>query len=337
MNRRFSEREIALAASGWIVRNNRGLTAAEQDEFSSWLAADPRHGEWWAKRRQAWSEFDVLTEWRPEHSSEPNPDLLAAPRRGRRNGLKWVFPVSLALAAGVAVALIVLRPAPAGKNVPVIAAAAGYESRALDDGTVVELNGGAQIDVQFTAAERRVRLVRGEAHFQVAKNPLRPFVVEAGGVAVRAVGTAFNVLLGSQAVDVLVTEGRVRVDPPAAAAAARVAPDVSAGQRVVVSLSGGAAPVVSTVSEEEIARRLAWQPRLLDFSATPLAEVAAEFNRRNRTQLVLADPALRAMPIVASFRSDNLDGFVRMLEISAGVSAERTGDTVVLRRAPTGR
>ena len=337
MNRRLSEREIALAASGWIVRNNRGLTAAEQDEFSSWLAADPRHGEWWAKRRQAWSEFDVLTEWRPEHSSEPNPDLLAAPRRGRRNGLKWVFPVSLALAAGVAVALIVLRPAPAGKNVPVIAAAAGYESRALDDGTVVELNGGAEIEVQFTAAERRVRLVRGEAHFQVAKNPLRPFVVEAGGVAVRAVGTAFNVLLGSQAVDVLVTEGRVRVDPPAAAAAARVAPDVSAGQRVVVSLSGGAAPVVSTVSEEEIARRLAWQPRLLDFSATPLAEVAAEFNRRNRTQLVLADPALRAMPIVASFRSDNLDGFVRMLEISAGVSAERTGDTVVLRRAPTGR
>lgn len=337
MNRRLSEREIALAASGWIVRNNRGLTAAEQDEFSSWLAADPRHGEWWAKRRQAWSEFDVLTEWRPEHSSEPNPDLLAAPRRGRRNGLKWVFPVSLALAAGVAVALIVLRPAPAGKNVPVIAASAGYESRALDDGTVVELNGGAQIDVQFTAAERRVRLVRGEAHFQVAKNPLRPFLVEAGGVTVRAVGTAFNVLLGSQAVDVLVTEGRVRVDPPAAAAAARVAPDVSAGQRVVVSLSGGAAPVVSTVSEEEIARRLAWQPRLLDFSATPLAEVAAEFNRRNRTQLVLADPALRAMPIVASFRSDNLDGFVRMLEISAGVSVERTGDTVVLRRAPTGR
>lgn len=337
MSRRLSDHEVALAASGWIVRNNRGLTAAEQDEFSSWLAADPRHGEWWAKRRQAWSEFDVLTEWRPEHSAEPNPDLLAAPRGGRRSGLRWIVPLSLALAASVAVALVVMRPAPAGKNVPVVAAAAGYESRALDDGTVVELNGGAEIEVQFTGAERRVRLVRGEAHFQVAKNPLRPFVVDAGGVAVRAVGTAFNVLLGSQAVDVLVTEGRVRVDPPAAAAAASVAPDVSAGQRVVVALTGGAAPVLTAVSDEEIARRLAWQPRLLDFSATPLAEVAAEFNRRNRTQLVLADPALRAMPIVASFRSDNLDGFVRMLEISAGVSAERTGDTVVLRRAPAGR
>jgi len=336
MNRRLSEQEIALAASGWIVRSNRGLTAEEQDEFSSWLAADPRHGEWWAKRRQAWSEFDVLTEWRPEHSAEPNPDLLAAPLQ-RRRGLKLIFSAVLALAAGVAVAIVVSRPYGTGKTEPLAVVASGYESRALDDGSVVALNGGAQIEVRFTAAERRVRLVRGEAHFQVAKNPLRPFVVEAGGVAVRAVGTAFNVLLGGRDVEVLVTEGRVRVDHPAASAAASSAPDVSAGQRVVVALTGGQAPVVTAVSEEEIARRLAWQPRLLDFSATPLAEVAAEFNRCNRTQLVLADPALREMPIVASFRSDNLDGFVRMLELSAGVSAERTGDTVVLRRAPTGR
>ena len=336
MSRRLSDREVALAASGWIVRCSRGLTAEEQDEYSEWLAADARHGVWLASRRQAWSEFDVLTEWRPQHSAEPNPDLIAAPH-GRRRGRRLIFPVALALAAGAAVAFLVLRPSPAEQTEPLAAAAPVYESRALDDGTVVELNGGAQIEVRFTVEERRVRLVRGEAHFQVAKNPLRPFVVEAGGVAVRAVGTAFAVLLGGHAVEVLVTEGRVRVDPPAASAAASSAPDVSAGQRVVVALTGGQTPVVTAVSDEEIARRLVWQPRLLDFSATPLAEVAAEFNRRNRTQLVLADPALRAMPIVASFRSDNLDGFVRMLELSAGVSAERTGDRVVLRRAPQAR
>lgn len=336
MSPRLSDREVALAASGWIVRSNRGLTAEEQDEYSAWLAADPRHGAWLAKRRRAWSEFDVLTEWRPEHSAEPNPDLLAAPRR-RRRGLRVLFPLALAAAAGVTVALWVSPEPPVERNLPVAVVAPVYESLALDDGSVVELNGGAQIEVRFTADERRVRLVRGEAHFQVAKNSLRPFVVEAGGVAVRAVGTAFDVLLGGQAVEVLVTAGRVRVDPTAAAAAANSAPDVAAGQRVVVALTGGRAAVVTTVSADEIARRLAWQPRLLDFSATPLAEVAAEFNRRNRTQLVLGDPALSAMPIVASFRSDNLEGFVRMLELSAGVSAERTGDTVVLRRAARAR
>jgi transmembrane sensor len=248
-----------------------------------------------------------------------------------------IFPVVLALAAGLTVALWVSRQSETRKTEPGIAGAMDYESRALDDGSVVELNGGAQIEVRFTTEERRVRLVRGEAHFLVAKNPLRPFVVEAGGVAVRAVGTAFDVLLGGHAVEVLVTEGRVRVDPPAATAALQPAPDVAAGQRVVVALADGEISAVTTVSAEEMARRLAWQPRLLDFSSTPLAEVAAEFNRRNRTQLVLADPSLRLMPIVASFRSDNVDGFVRMLELSAGVSAERSGDTVVLRRAPRAR
>ncbi len=336
MNRRLSDREVALTASSWVVRSNRGLTAVEQDEYSAWLAADPRHGVWLAKRRQAWSEFDVLTEWRPEHSAEPNPDLLATPRPRQRR-LRLIFPAVLALAAGLAVALWVPRQSETRKTEPGTAVAKDYESRALDDGSVVELNGGAQIEVRFTTEERRVRLVRGEAHFLVAKNPLRPFVVEAGGVAVRAVGTAFDVLLSGHAVEVLVTEGRVRVDPPAATAALQPAPDVAAGQRVVVALAGGEISAVTTVSPDEMARRLAWQPRLLDFSTTPLAEVAAEFNRRNRTQLVLADPSLRMMPIVASFRSDNVDGFVRMLELSAGVSAERSGDTVVLRRAPRAR
>jgi transmembrane sensor len=336
MNRRLSDREVALAASGWVVRSNRGLTAVEQDEYSAWLAADPRHGIWLAKRRQAWSEFDVLTEWRPQHSAEPNPDLLANPRPRQRR-LRLIFPAMMALAAGLAVVLWVSRQSEARITEPGTAGAKDYESRALDDGSVVELNGGAQIEVRFTTEERRVRLVRGEAHFLVAKNPLRPFVVEAGGVAVRAVGTAFDVLLSGHAVEVLVTEGRVRVDPPAATAALQPAPDVAAGQRVVVALAGGEISAVTTVSPDEMARRLAWQPRLLDFSTTPLAEVAAEFNRRNRTQLVLADPSLRVMPIVASFRSDNVDGFVRMLELSAGVSAERSGDTVVLRRAPRAR
>jgi transmembrane sensor len=74
----------------------------------------------------------------------------------------------------------------------------------------------------------------GEAHFFVEKDPQRPFVVNAAGIDVRAVGTAFNVRIDPAAVEVLVTEGRVRVDPavphddPAAPA---VSPRASAGSR----------------------------------------------------------------------------------------------------------
>ncbi len=88
------------------------------------------------------------------------------------------------------------------------------EKRVLPDGSVVELKEGASIAVDFNAATRRVALQRGEAYFQVAGNPVRPFVVSAGSIEARAVGTAFTVQLGSSAVEVLVTEGRVAVVTP---------------------------------------------------------------------------------------------------------------------------
>jgi transmembrane sensor len=87
-----------------------------------------------------------------------------------------------------------------------------FQKLALPDGSVVDLNTDSKVDVTFTPSERRVQLAHGEAHFSVAKDPARLFVVEAHGVAVVAVGTAFAVRLRSESVEVLVCEGRVRVN-----------------------------------------------------------------------------------------------------------------------------
>ncbi|MEY2882269.1 MAG: hypothetical protein RLZZ15_4649 [Verrucomicrobiota bacterium] len=330
-------RAIDDAAAAWVARRDRGLTPGEQDEFFQWLAADPRHGERLARHQRGWAELAQLAQWRPEHAAEPNPDVLAPPpmpRRSRRRApiLRWALPLGLAAAAAIAVGLFSTRRAAAPSDLADSASA--YRQQVLDDGTLVELNHGAQLAVAFTLAERRVRLTRGEALFTVAKNPARPFVVEAGGVTVRAVGTAFNVRLGVAEIDVLVTEGRVELDRPAAPLAAPSL--VSAGERAVLARdpAAGVPAAPLAVSRAEIDRALLWQPKLLEFSATPLAEVAAEFNRRNRVQLVVADPALASLPIGASFRSDNVDGFVRLLEASFGVRAERDGAaTITLRRA----
>ncbi len=320
-------------AAEWFAKRDRGLTAAEQDEFLQWLAADPRHGEWFALHRRLGGDFTGLAQWRPEHSEEPNPDLLAKPRRR----LRWLMPVGLAAAASLTVALVWWRV-----GTPVVETeatnASAYERRILADGSTVELNQGAVVTTAFTPGERRVTLVRGEALFTVAKNPARPFIVRAGGVAVRAVGTAFNVRLDAATVEVLVTEGRVQVQSPPAAGASSAAasepPIVAAGQRATVSLVDAAQPRIVAVTTEESARLLAWQPQLLDFASVPLERAVAEFNRRNRVQFVIADAELGAMPIVASIRSDNVERFARFLAETPGVLVERRGDEIVLRRKP---
>jgi transmembrane sensor len=338
------QRRLELAAAEWLVKRDRGFTPAEQDEYFQWLAADPRHGEWLARHRATWRDLDALAQWCPEHSAEPNPDLLAPTKFNRhRARVVWFWSGALAAAAGLALVFTV-RNQP--KQVALLApaptelAAQAYERRVLEDGSIIELNRGTRVAVNYTAGERRVRLLQGEALFTVAKNAARPFIVQAAGVDVRAIGTAFNVRLGAEDVAVLVTSGRVQVEPPVRESALAANPAVSAipvleaGDSVVVPLTATAAnlPQVTRLTEAQVVRQLAWQPKLLDFQSTPLAEVVAEFNRHGGPRLIIADPALESLPIVLSFRSDNVEGFVRLLELTADVRAERRGDAIVLRQ-----
>ena len=92
-------------------------------------------------------------------------------------------------------------------------------------------------------------------------------------------------------------------------------------------------PQIATLTPGEIERVLAWQHRMLDFNAAPLTEIVAEFNRRNVVQLVLIDPELASIRVSATLRSDNIDGFVRLLEMGFGARAERRGETEIVLRA----
>ena len=356
MNRASESKRIDLEAAAWLVKRDRGFTAVEQDEFHHWLSSDPRHGEWLARHQGTWGEFDQLAQWRPEHSVEPNPDLLARPHARRFGRL----PLTLAVAAAVALSFALWGPLSRDRreqaNLSGPEIAQHYERRTLADGSMVELNRGAALHVQFSPTERRITLMGGEAHFTVAPDAQRPFVVHTQGVDVRALGTAFNVRIDRSSVEVLVTHGRVRLTqpvgpspadgrsrdardnrdrPPASGGGAtKELPELTAGDRAIVSLDAPALPQITRITPAEIAQALAWQPpQMLDFSSTPLGAVIDELNRRNRAQLVLADEELRSIPIVAAIRSDNVDGFVRFLESTVGLQSEARGiDEIVLRR-----
>jgi len=339
---------IDREAAYWVLRIDRRLTAAEQDEYSQWLSADPRHRDAIAVQRWGWEELDRLTGLQTTVNALPDPDLLAPSRKlGARKFLEFA-PWLMAVAAAVAVGLFIRSEHPASETtrspanesvaVPSYALAAPIEQRTLEDGSVIELNRGAAIETHFSAAERRVSLMRGEANFTVAKNPNRPFIVSVGGIEVRAVGTVFNVRLDRAAIEVLVAEGKVQVEQSAAnvpTGGQPLIPLMIAGQHAVVALSPEAAPPqVATLSAEEQEQKTAWQPRLLDFTSASLSEIVTDFNRRNPVRLILGDPELGALRLSATFHSDNVEGFVRLMESDFGMRAEWRGETeIVLRKA----
>src|SRR5581483_9466836 len=171
----FDPAAAAREAAAWLARRDRGLSPAEQDDYMHWLQADPRHGAILARHAAAFERMMQLYEWQPGRSAEPNPDLFAPPRPRRR--ARW--PVALAAAAALMVAgAIAWR---AARPPAAVGAENSHlrvnERHALPDGSIVELKDGSHFTTEFAPAQRLVRLT-GEAHFKVAKDAARPFIVE---------------------------------------------------------------------------------------------------------------------------------------------------------------
>jgi transmembrane sensor len=342
---------IQAAAARWLFRRDRGLTPAEQDEFLQWRQDDPRHAEAFARHEAVLERMMRLGDWKPLLAADPNPDLFAPPGGLLSRRRRGIYAGFAAAAAAVALGFFVWQPTASSPKpiAPAVAYLRMNERQVLADGSLIELKDGSRIEVAYSAADRRIKLIDGEAHFTVAKDPHRPFLVEANGVAVRAVGTVFNVRLDPHAVEVLVTEGRVQVSADrrdSAASAAPISPIASvpapqtlgAGQRTLVPLASvPAAPVVVTMTPSQVKAALSWQVPRLQFDETPLAEAIAEFNRHtagNSSQrLALGDASLATLPIGGTFRLDNVEGFVRLLEYTLEIRATHgaSGEIVLTR------
>jgi len=334
---------VRQQASNWIAKRDNGFSAAEQDAFFDWLAADPKHAEVYAELQSVFKQMDIMVEWRPMFALEPNPDLLA----GLRPHL--VKPWWLTLVAGMAAVLALvlflgggrqMTPAPGSTLLAEGEVARSYERHVLEDGSIVELNRGGQVSLRFEPKRRLLDLIAGEAHFKVAKDPNRPFVVRVGGVEVTAVGTEFHIALSAGEVEVFVTEGRIRIDPPVHSTDGKtdlVSPalrTLDAGQGMVVNIDAPISTlVVVDYSPQIVEQRLAWKNELVDFADVPLSEVILAFNRRNHTQVVISDEELGARPISGTLRPTNLEGFLELLTVTQHIQIERFGTSKVVLRA----
>lgn len=336
--------ELKDVAAGWVVKRDRGLTPQETEELARWLKAHPSHEPALERAARIWDLIDLM----PDGFGEEN--LVLPTKR-----ISWWY-VTAGIAAAVALVWSIWAwRLPQAQAVQMAAGELKAHSVTLSDGSVVSLNVGGDVTEHFLPHERRVRLVRGEAHFAVTKNPERPFIVEAGGVEFRAVGTAFNVNLKQDAVELLVTEGRVQVAshegnaaktvsspisstlPPVTFAQAAETPILGKGQRAIVrfhATDDASRIQITQLEKNEIDQAMAWQHSLINLGGSTLAELAEQFYRRTGKRLVFADPALAEVRIGGRFWSDEAEAFVHVLEENYGLKSETGADgSIVLRRA----
>lgn len=326
------DQDIARMAAEWVLRLQQGVSAEEEAQLAAWLQEDPRHAEVFGEMDETSSLLDKLL--------LPAAPMVLPSARPRRYW--WIAAPGLAAAVWVLGFIFWWQPHHAPFAESATTDVGALRRLELPDGSVVHLNTASALDVKYSGSERRVHLAAGEAFFEVAKNRARPFFVEAGGVTVRAVGTAFNVRLNSADVTVVVTEGKVRVDEaqgPAPAMPRISRPDnlfLIAGERAVISRSvaevAPVAPQVVAVAADDLARTVAWTEHRLQFSATPLPEILAEFNRYNQRQLVLDDPALASLRFGGSFSPTGYRAFLELLDQEFGIQAVEQGSATILRR-----
>jgi transmembrane sensor len=332
------EEDVEQQASAWLFEREDGFAPGREEAFIAWKRADSRHAAAVARVARTMSWLDEMQPMekttRMEVAGVNSRSLKPIPSR------RFVrFAIPLGLAAALVFSIVRWRTLPTENIVErgEQLTAQTQECVALNDGSIVDLNIGTRMAVEFSPEQRRITLGGGEAHFQVTPDSRRPFVVYAAGVSVRAVGTAFTVRIEDGAVDILVTEGKVEVEREGTKSAESGRPDsfLQAGDRARV-LRDRAEPKIKieNVPPEIVRAELAWQNRMKVFRDVPLREIVAQLNRRNVTQLVLASPELGEQTFGGMMALDQIETFVSVLIEEGEISAERQGlTTILLRRA----
>ena len=318
---------IEAIAADWLAKQDAGaLSGQDQARLDAWLTASTAHRVSYLRLQSAWQRADRLKA--AEHvldmpASDANSQNRFAAERVTTGSPLRLRPhriaASVALLA-VSVALLSWHWS-----------WSRYESRRgqissipLSDGSLVTLNTDSRMRVDIGERERSIDLSRGEAFFEVAKDTARPFRVHADDYDVVAVGTQFAVRYVGNDIRVSVLEGKVRVESGNAASqpVVLVAGQISNAENGTLEISS---PGIDTVGEE-----LSWRRGWLVFHDRRLDYVVEEFQRYSDAEITISDPALAALHITGTFRTNNLQGFLRLLEQGFGIRIERSGDRVRL-------
>lgn len=301
-------------AADWLVRNSDPKqSAADKARFQSWLDRDVENCRTYnaAERlmgdaRQAIQSDPALVNIRVRPQSKVKPMATTLVLAALVTGAFFAFDGPIFLEADVIAGT---------EEMPVLS---------LEDGSEVQLNASSAIAVDFTDRRRTIRLLRGQAFFQVAHAPERPFTVVAGTARVTALGTAFDVRYGDDDTEVTVTENAVQIELDGDR---NDSIRVKQGEQAIFDHGKNESVVVPV--DELVA--LAWKRGQIAVDNAPLSYVVEEMNRHFHGRIVIASSALADRRVSGTIKVSDTDDALAFLMKALGLQTTRLGPLIVIR------
>lgn len=335
-------RTVELEAASWVAQIDAGpFSTTDRLALVEWIARSPAHGTELRRISGLWAGVDLIIDEVLTEYEAAQPSVLSVLKSGFLVRPASFVAVGAAMAAMISTIVflpVAERPHVAlSEQVSIYAVPKGDDLiQTLSDGSVIHLNTDTRIEVDYSDGLRRLNLIKGEAYFDVAHDPDRPFQVYAGGGRVEAVGTEFLVSLSGDDLDLIVTEGKVLFDRIVSdnLAQTTVAPVLNAAEPILVQ-AGFAARFdekiaeIASVDSGVIERETAWRQGQFVFSGDTLEYVIGEISRYSETQIVISDPALRDKRVSGVFSTDQINGVISALSLTMGISTDFVREDLV--------
>jgi transmembrane sensor len=325
---------LRAAADWWARLRDDDVSPDAAAEWQAWSAEDPGHTEAFERIRELGSRLEGA-DARTRHAFVAEFVRPRAPSMVRRFAVAASLAIVVLTGGYFAWNMLTVPDALASRHYATPIAV--NRDVVLADGSKVALGGASAVQTQFGGGLRRVQLQRGEAYFEVAHDKRHPFIVSAGEIKVRAIGTAFNVRRTGDRVMVTVTEGTVQIAQgdasSSASAVAHGAVVAVAGQQVVYD------PAASglTVATVDTGQVLGWRNDRLQFVNEPLGVVVANINRYSLRPLRIADPKVNTITFTGTVSPTDLDGWAAALPHIFPVKVRATGKEIVIAARDPGR
>ncbi len=313
----YSAQQLKRAVEWFVQLQSEQCSLKEQECFDSWMAKNAKHRDAYAEAEKIWANMDDL-------KFIPIPSLdkarLAKPLKSSAAQLaSWAFfLVTTALLGGTSWLEY------SAETINYTTQMGEHRRVELADNSHIDLNTDTRVSVRISLLQRNVVLTQGEALFEVSHNRLRPFTVQVGDLAVRDVGTRFNVRKQAKGAIISVLEGEVELNNGRSVINE---PLVAGNQRSYTETTG--LGQLETVEADQLT---AWVNGQLVFRRTSLREVAAELERYHPVQFTFADPKLGQETLSGTFNSDDIDPFLHALETILSVQTKRNGQQIQLRQ-----